>query len=110
MKKNIPEENFKIDFDLIKKVDNLYYKGVRTKYNKDTNTLIFSKDNDVTSDDNYLCTLFYRNYTVDEIKEYINFCTGIYFICKYSFCSGKKFKGNVSKQRSRNLFRKFKNL
>lgn len=73
MKKNIPEENFKIDFDLIKKVDNLYYKGVRTKYNKDTNTLIFSKDNDVTSDDNYLCTLFYRNYTVDEIKEYIEY-------------------------------------
>lgn len=73
MKAYDPEENFEIDLDLAEKVDYLHYKGVKTRYLNDTNTLIFSKDNDIDNDDNDLDTIIYRNYTVDEVKKYIEY-------------------------------------
>lgn len=73
MKAYDPEEKFEIDLDLAEKVDYLHYKGIKTRYINDTNTLIFSKDNDIDNDDNDLDTIIYRNYTVDEVKKYIEY-------------------------------------
>ena len=68
-----PEEKFEIDLKMAYEVDDLYYKGVKTRYMEDTNTLIFSRDIECLDDDSELDTIIYRNYTVDEIKKYIEY-------------------------------------
>jgi len=68
-----PEKKFEINLDMAYKVDYIHYKGVKTRYLHDTNTLIFSRDNDCPGDDDDLDTIVYRNYTVDEIKQYIDY-------------------------------------
>lgn len=73
MKAYDPEEHFEIDLNLAEKVNYLHYKGVKTEYIEDTNTLVFSKDNDITSDANDLDTIIYRNYTIEDIKKYIEY-------------------------------------
>lgn len=73
MKAYDPEEYFEIDLNLAEKVNHLHYKGVKTEYIEDTNTLIFSKDNDIISDANDLDTIIYRNYTVEDVKKYIEY-------------------------------------
>ena len=72
-KKYDPEEKFEIDLDKAYSVSYLHYHGVKTRYLEDTNTLIFSRDDDGYSDYEDLDTIIYRNYNVNEIKDYIDF-------------------------------------
>jgi len=65
------EEKFEIDLDKAYMVDDLHYHGVKTRYLKDTNTIIFSKDYETDEDD--LDTIVYRNYNIDNIKQHIDF-------------------------------------
>ena len=44
MKVYDPEEKFEINLDRAYQVNGLHYKGVKTQYLEDTNTLIFSRD------------------------------------------------------------------
>ena len=75
-----PEENFEINLEMAYKADNLHYKGVKTHYIEDTNTLIFSLDREESNDADDLETIIYRNYTVNDIKLHIdyNFAKNIY--------------------------------
>lgn len=72
MKVYDPKENFEINLDMAYKVDDIHYKGVKTHYLQDTNTLIFSRDNEYLEDGD-LDTIIYRNYTVDEVKQHIDY-------------------------------------
>lgn len=73
MKVYDPEEKFEINLDRAYQVDGLHYKGVKTQYLEDTNTLIFSRDKEYLNDEDDLDTIIYRNYTVDEIKQHIDY-------------------------------------
>lgn len=73
MKVYDPEEKFEINLDKAYQVDGLHYKGVKTQYLEDTNTLIFSRDKEYLNDEDDLDTIIYRNYTVDEIKQHIDY-------------------------------------
>lgn len=73
MKLYDPEENFEINLERAYEVDNLHYKGVKTQYIEDTNTLIFSRDKEYLNDSDDLETIIYRNYTVDEVKMHIEY-------------------------------------
>jgi len=73
MKVYDPEENFEINLEMAYQVDGLHYKGVKTQYLEDTNTLIFSRDKEYLNDDDDLDTIIYRNYTVDEVKQHIDY-------------------------------------
>lgn len=73
MKVYDPEEKFEINIDRAHEVDDLHYKGVKTQYIEDTNTLIFSRDKECLNDYDDLDTIIYRNYTVDEIKQHIDY-------------------------------------
>ena len=70
VKRKDPEEGFEIDDDLANSCD-MTYKGIKSHYIWDTNTLVFSYDNDKYRDID-LDTIIYRNQTPEEIKEYID--------------------------------------
>lgn len=65
MKHYDPEEGFEIDIEKAYEIDYLSYKGILVRYIEDTNTLIFSKGEEEE-------TIIYRNYSITEIKEYID--------------------------------------
>lgn len=66
------EEGFEIDDELAKQCDRLSYKGINTRYDWETNTLIFSYANEFLKEDDDLDTIIYRNETPEQIKDYID--------------------------------------
>lgn len=75
MKHYDPEEGFEIDIEKAYEIDYLSYKGILVHYLEDTNTVIFTKQNNnpdyIYGDEDDIETIIYRNYSVEEIKEYI---------------------------------------
>ena len=63
------EEGFAINDELAKKINYMVYKGIKVRYIWDTNTIIFSK---IYGDEEDLDTIVYRNYTREDIMEYID--------------------------------------
>lgn len=76
MKYYDPEEGFEIDLEKAYQIDRLSYKGILVQYIEDTNTVIFTKQNNNPNynykDEDDIETIVYRNYSVEEIKEYID--------------------------------------
>ena len=64
------EENFPIDDKLAQEINYMVHKGIQVRYMYDTNTIIFSKEN-ATIDEEDLDTIIYRNYTKEDLIEYI---------------------------------------
>lgn len=67
-----PDEHFEINHKKAKEANGIHYKGIKTAYIEDTNTLIFSLDKEKLNDEDDLSTIVYRNYDVNEIKQFID--------------------------------------
>lgn len=73
-KNDIDEEGFVINRELANKINGLEYKGIYIQYLYDTNTMLFTIDNEYKSfnDSDDIGCIIYRNETIDEIKEYVD--------------------------------------
>lgn len=67
-----PEERFEINIKEALKFNDFHYRGIKTQYLEDTNTLIFSLDKPVLRDEDDLETIVYRNQRIDNIRDYID--------------------------------------
>lgn len=74
VKNDIDEEGFVINRDLAYKINGMIYKGIYVQYLSDTNTLIFTIDNEDKSfdDSDNLDCIVYRNYSQFNIEKHID--------------------------------------
>lgn len=74
IKNDIDEEGFVINRELANKIGGLEYKGIYIQYLYDTNTMLFTIDNEYKSfnDSDDIDCIIYRNETIDEIKKYVD--------------------------------------